>query len=90
MRLRDIQGQDIDEWMHELNQNANLHSRKKAKFKHSMIHSHVAMIFEMNIQPLMIQERLEHGNIQITLGTYRHLYAKVDDRVVEAIYMLFA
>ncbi|EDO1159099.1 site-specific integrase [Listeria innocua] len=57
---------------------------------HSLRHSHVALLVEKNIQPLMIQERLGHANIQITLGTYGHLYAKADDRVVEAIDTLFA
>ncbi|EAC3180780.1 tyrosine-type recombinase/integrase [Listeria monocytogenes] len=56
---------------------------------HSLRHSHVALLVEKNIQPLMIQERLGHANIQITLGTYGHLYAKADDRVVEAIDTLF-
>ena len=26
-----------------------------------------------------------HSNINITLGTYGHLYAKADDRVIHAI-----
>lgn len=52
---------------------------------HSLRHSHVAFLIEQNVQPLVIQERLGHSNIQITLGTYGHLYAKSDERVVEAI-----
>ena len=47
--------------------------------------SHVAFLIEQNIQPLSIQERLGHANIQITLGTYGHLYAKSDQQVVSAI-----
>ena len=46
---------------------------------------HVAFLIEQNIQPLSIQERLGHANIQITLGTYGHLYAKSDQQVVSAI-----
>ncbi|EOL43643.1 site-specific integrase [Enterococcus caccae] len=52
---------------------------------HSLRHSHVALLIEQNIQPLAIQERMGHSNIQITLGTYGHLYAKSDNEVVEAI-----
>jgi integrase len=49
---------------------------------HALRHSHVALLIEQNIQPLVIQERLGHANIQITLGTYGHLYAKSDSQVV--------
>ncbi len=52
---------------------------------HSLRHSHVAFLIEQNIQPLVIQERMGHSNINITLGTYGHLYAKADDRVIHAI-----
>lgn len=52
---------------------------------HALRHSHVAFLIEQNIQPLSIQERLGHANIQITLGTYGHLYAKSDQQVVSAI-----
>ena len=52
---------------------------------HSLRHSHVAFLIEQNIQPLVIQERMGHSNINITLGTYVHLYAKADDRVIHAI-----
>lgn len=52
---------------------------------HALRHSHVAMLVEKNIQPLVIQERLGHANIQITLGTYGHLYAKSDSQVVDVL-----
>lgn len=56
---------------------------------HALRHSRVAMLIEKNIQPLMIQERLGHANIQITLGTYGHLYAKSDKEVVDVLDRLF-
>lgn len=52
---------------------------------HTLRHSHVAFLIEQNIQPLIIQERLEHATIQITLGTYGHLYAKSDEKVIRLI-----
>ncbi|WP_411268841.1 tyrosine-type recombinase/integrase [Enterococcus sp. OL5] len=52
---------------------------------HSLRHSHVAFLIEQNVQPLAIMERLGHSNIQITLGTYGHLYAKSDSRIIDAI-----
>lgn len=52
---------------------------------HTLRHSHVAFLIEKNVQPLAIQERMGHSNIQITLGTYGHLYAKADERVIAAL-----
>lgn len=52
---------------------------------HSLRHSHVAFLIEQNVQPLAIMERMGHSNIQITLGTYGHLYAKSDCRIIDAI-----
>lgn len=52
---------------------------------HGLRHSHVAMLVDQHIQPLVIQERLGHANIQITLGTYGHLYAKSDEKVVNVL-----
>lgn len=62
---------------------------KKADVKpiklHSLRHSHVALLIEQNIQPLIIQERMGHSTIQVTLGTYGHLYAKSDQQIVEVL-----
>lgn len=52
---------------------------------HALRHSHVAMLVEQNIQPLVIKERLGHANIQITLGTYGHLYVKSDEQVINLL-----
>ncbi|WP_430617345.1 hypothetical protein IGI86_002607 [Enterococcus sp. AZ188] len=52
---------------------------------HSLRHSHVAFLIDQNVQPLVIKERLGHSSIQITLGTYGHLYAKSDEQVIDAI-----
>ncbi|OQO89229.1 integrase [Enterococcus casseliflavus] len=52
---------------------------------HSLRHSHVAFLIDQNVQPLAIMERMGHSNIQITLGTYGHLYAKSDSKITDAI-----
>lgn len=52
---------------------------------HALRHSHVAMLVEQKVQPLVIQERLGHASIQITLGTYGHLYAKSDTQVIDVL-----
>jgi len=56
---------------------------------HALRHSHVAFLIEQGVQPLLIQERLGHANINITLGTYGHLYAKSDNLIVNVIDSVF-
>lgn len=41
---------------------------------HDLRHSHVVLLIETSVSPLAIAERLGHEDIQITLGTYEHLY----------------
>lgn len=44
-------------------------ARVKVIKLHALRHFLVAMLLEQKIQPLVIQERLGHASIQITLGT---------------------
>lgn len=52
---------------------------------HALRHSHVALLIEQNIQPLVIQERLGYANILIISGMYGHLYAKSDSQVIDVL-----
>ncbi|OMC78456.1 site-specific integrase [Viridibacillus sp. FSL H8-0123] len=45
-------------------------------------HSHASfLINELNANPLVVQKRLGHSDIQITLGTYSHLYPTIDNEI---------
>lgn len=47
-------------------------------------HSHASfLINELNANPLVIQKRLGHSDIQITLGTYSHLYPTIDNEIAD-------
>lgn len=41
------------------------------------------MISELNANPLAVQKRLGYSDIQITLGTYSHLYPTIDKEVAD-------
>ncbi|MCF0260983.1 MAG: site-specific integrase [Erysipelotrichaceae bacterium] len=41
---------------------------------HDLRHSHASMLIEMNVNPLVISERLGHADVQLTLNVYSHLY----------------
>lgn len=49
-------------------------------------HSHASfLINELNVNPLIVQKRLGHSDIQITLGVYSHLYPNMDSEVTDRI-----
>lgn len=41
---------------------------------HDLRHSHASMLINMNVPPKVIQERLGHASIQMTLDLYSHMY----------------
>lgn len=52
---------------------------------HDLRHSHASLLVYLGENPKMIQERLGHANIEMTLGTYSHLYPNEDIEVVKRL-----
>lgn len=52
---------------------------------HDLRHSHVALLIEHNVSPLVIAERLGHESIDVTLGTYGHLYPNKQQEVANIL-----
>lgn len=52
---------------------------------HDLRHSHVAMLINEGVQPLLIKERLGHRDVGITLNTYGHLYPSQQKAVAELL-----
>lgn len=49
-------------------------------------HSHASLLInELNANPLAVQKRLGHSDIQITLGIYSHLYPTIDREVADQL-----
>lgn len=46
-------------------------------------HSHASLLINEGVNPLAVQKRLGHSDIQITLGTYSHLYPTIDREVAD-------
>lgn len=46
---------------------------------------HVSLLIELDFNPLVISERLGHDNVNITLGTYAHLYPNKQDDVAKCL-----
>lgn len=52
---------------------------------HDLRHSHVAMLIEKGVDVLVIAERLGHTNVNITLGTYGHLYPNKQGQIADLL-----
>ena len=52
---------------------------------HDLRHSHASMLINQGVQPLLIKERLGHGNIKITLDTYGHLYPNKQQELADML-----
>lgn len=56
---------------------------------HTLRHTHATMLVSAGISPLLVQERLGHKNIQVTLGLYARLTDAARARETTAINELF-
>ena len=54
---------------------------------HALRHTHASMLLEANVAPKVVQSRLGHSSIQITMDTYTHVMPALED---EAVYDLEA
>lgn len=52
---------------------------------HDLRHAHATYLFINNVHPKVVQERLGHANISITLDTYSHLIPGLQQTAVQAI-----
>lgn len=52
---------------------------------HDLRHSHASLLIEMGVNPLVIQERLGHEDIETTLNTYSHLYPNKQEKLANKL-----
>lgn len=57
----------------------------KATRFHDLRHSYAAMLIAEGAHPRAIMERLGHSTIQVTLGTYGHLFPSLEASLTEAL-----
>jgi len=56
---------------------------------HDLRHTHAAMLIAQGEHPKVIQSRLGHSSIQVTLDTYGHLFEGLDQAAAERLDELF-
>jgi integrase len=52
---------------------------------HDLRHTHTTLLLQANIHPKIVQERLGHSNIMITLNTYSHVLPNMQDEAAAKI-----
>lgn len=52
---------------------------------HDLRHTHAAMLIAQGVHPKVIQNRLGHSSIKITLDTYGHLFEGLDEAAAERL-----
>ena len=52
---------------------------------HDLRHTHAAMLIKLGTQPKIIQERLGHASIKITMDTYGYLMTGLQEAVADAL-----
>lgn len=67
-----------------LNRKCKLAGIKRHRF-HDFRHGHATYMLVNNVHPKVVQERLGHANISITLDTYSHLVPGLQQTAVEAV-----
>ena len=62
---------------------------EQAKLKpirvHDLRHSHIALLIEKGMQPLVIAQRVGHDSVNTTMNTYGHLYPNKQKQVADLL-----
>ncbi len=56
---------------------------------HDLRHTYAAMLIEQGAHPRAMMERLGHSTIQVTLGTYGHLFPNLEESLDQALDTVF-
>ncbi|HLS10431.1 site-specific integrase [Lentibacillus sp.] len=56
---------------------------------HDLRHTHASMLFALQTHPKIVQERLGHSSIQVTLDTYSHMLPNMQSAVAESLESAF-
>ncbi|WP_245723228.1 tyrosine-type recombinase/integrase [Natribacillus halophilus] len=52
---------------------------------HDLRHTHATQLLKLNFHPKVVQERLGHSSIQVTIDTYSHLLPGLQESAAKEI-----
>ncbi|MFC0300128.1 tyrosine-type recombinase/integrase [Virgibacillus soli] len=56
---------------------------------HDLRHTHASMLFTLRVHQKVVQERLGHSSITVTLDTYSHMLSNMQEAVAESLESAF-
>ena len=56
---------------------------------HGLRHTHATLLLQQGVNPKIVQERLGHSSIKVTMDTYSHVLPDMQKQAVEALRELF-
>ncbi|MEW8959688.1 MAG: site-specific integrase [Moorella sp. (in: firmicutes)] len=56
---------------------------------HSLRHTHATLLLTQGVHPKVVQERLGHGSINITLDTYSHVLPSLQEEAAKKLDRIF-
>jgi integrase len=56
---------------------------------HDLRHTHATLLLQQGVNPKLVQERLGHATISLTLDTYSHVLPNMQKQVVKELDALF-
>jgi len=56
---------------------------------HGLRHTHATLLLQQGVNPKVIQERLGHCNIGMTLDIYSHVLPDMQDKAIDALNQIF-
>jgi integrase len=66
--------------------NAAVHDTIMSRIRlHDLRHTHATLMLQAGVHPRVVQQRLGHSSIVITLGTYSHVIKGMDEAAAEAM-----
>ena len=56
---------------------------------HGLLHTHATLLLQQGVNPKIVQERLGHSSIKVTMDTYSHVLPDMQRQAVDALRELF-
>ena len=57
---------------------------------HGLRHTHATLLLKQGVNPKIVQERLGHSSIKVTMDTYSHVLPDMQQQAIDALQIIFS
>ncbi|MBC7107033.1 MAG: site-specific integrase, partial [Firmicutes bacterium] len=82
--LEDGRAWDVGTFDHSFRRMVDMLGFRGLRF-HDLRHTHATLLLEAGVHPKVVQERLGHSQIAVTMDTYTHVLPTIQDQAAEAL-----